>query len=130
MNSLTTINLENQPLIEQIYGIIDTKIQYIDYQTNRLVNNLIGFDINNVPKPDQNVADFDDLDRAHSRCDSFLTQMEQYSKTKRLLLLMRSYLSEINASIILELLSENRFRKYDDKELKRYLDRMMNKEDS
>ncbi|MEM1319863.1 MAG: hypothetical protein AAGG75_06370 [Bacteroidota bacterium] len=125
MNSLTTIDLDNQPLIEQIYGIIDTKIQYIDYQTNRMVNNLIGFDINDVPEPDQEVAGFDNADNAHTNCDSFLTQLEQHSKTKRLLLLMRSYLSELNARIIFELLSNDQFRQFEEKGLKMHLELRM-----
>ena len=43
--------------------------------------------------------------------------MEEYSKTKRLLLLLRQYTSRITADLILDLLSENRFLDFTGKEL-------------
>ena len=118
MNSLSITEAKRRPLTEQIYAIIDTKIQYIDYQTNKMISSMLGNSVNDAPKPSKQLDDFFKFDKAHSNCDSFLDRMEEYSKTKRLLLIMRSQISDENAKFILGLLSDNTFLKFDEKYLK------------
>jgi len=118
MNSLITTEAKRRPLTEQIYAIIDTKLQYIDYQTNKMISSMLGTDISDTPKPTAQLDEFFKFDQAHSNCDSFLDKMEEYSKSKRLLLIMRSQISDENAKFILGLLSDNTFLKFDEKYLK------------
>ncbi len=116
MNSWRTLN-EEQLLVNQVKSIIDTKIQYIDYQTNQIVSAIIGTDLPNVPKPNVDPKDVSSFNFSHNNCDSFLTLMEEYSKTKRLLLTLRQETLSSNSGFILDLLSENRFLVYTDVEL-------------
>ncbi|MEL6865968.1 MAG: hypothetical protein AAFP19_16195 [Bacteroidota bacterium] len=108
MNSLHPV--KNQaPIVENIYGIIDTKIQYIDYQTNQIVSTITGVDFQRVQKPDIEVGMLNDFNFAHNGGDSFITLMAEYSKSKALLLLMRTELDQKNAQAVLDLLTDNKF---------------------
>ena len=56
MNS-SKIQEEEKTLVNQVIGIIDTKIQYIDYQTNHIVSSIIGTELQNVPRPSVDVEE-------------------------------------------------------------------------
>lgn len=122
MNSLPILQNEKNSLQEHVFGIIDTKIQYIDYQTKKLVNGLLGLGEADVPLPVDHLDELFQFDLALPNCNSFLDRMEEYSKSKRLLLTMRSQLKEENAKLIFGFLSDNCFLKFDEEELKKLLE--------
>ena len=115
MNSLRP--LEEKTLVNQVISIIDTKIQYIDYQTNHIVSSIIGTELKNVPRPSVDVNEVSNFNFSYNNCDSFLTLMEEYSKTKRLLLVLRQHTTHKSAKFIFDLLSDNQFLVFTDKEL-------------
>lgn len=115
MNSLRP--LEEKTLVNQVISIIDTKIQYIDYQTNHVVSSIIGTELKNVPRPSVDVDEVSNFNFSYNNCDSFLTLMEEYSKTKKLLLVLRQHTTHNSAKFIFDLLSDNQFLVFTDKEL-------------
>ncbi len=114
------------PIIEHLYEIIDTKIQYIDFQTNALVSTILGYDVQRVARPEIDISSLNSFNFAHNNCDSFLTIMEEYSKTKRLLLLMRSMVTTQNHQLVFDLLSNNQFIHYSEKQLSLLLEESLN----
>ena len=115
MNSLRP--LEEKTLVNQVISIIDTKIQYIDYQTNHIVSSIIGTELQNVPRPSVDVSEISNFNFSYNNCDSFLTLMEEYSRTKSLLLTLRQHANHKTAQLIFDLLSDNQFIAFTDKEL-------------
>ena len=115
MNSLRP--LEEKTLVNQVISIIDTKIQYIDYQTNHVVSSIIGTELQNVPRPSVDVSEISNFNFSYNNCDSFLTLMEEYSRTKSLLLTLRQHTNHKTAQLIFDLLSDNQFIAFTDKEL-------------
>ncbi|MEM9919240.1 MAG: hypothetical protein AAF990_14150 [Bacteroidota bacterium] len=113
----------NHQIIEdQIRGILDARIQYIDYQTNQIVSSITGIDFQSVHKPDLSVKELNEFNFAHNQCDSFLTAMEEFSKTKRALLLLRAKLRPNNGQLILDLLQDQKYISMTEKQLERYLE--------
>ena len=110
MNSSTNIypsqRNNNAPIIEQVYGIIDSKIQYIDYLTNQAIQPFLNnFKVQNLSN---GRIDIDPNDRMVTSVNpSFLMQIEKNSKTKKLLLVVRRKLCLHNANMIFELLTDD-----------------------
>lgn len=125
MNSSTKPFLSNTneqvPIIEQVYGIIDSKIQYADYLTQLAIQPFLdretlqgGASFNHKNAPIK-------YSSGHVG-GAFLIQIERTSKTKRLLLLIRSKLCIQNAQIGFDLLTDDRYLNYTDKALTRLMD--------
>lgn len=94
-------------LLEQVYGIIDSKIQYMEFQTNKMVQTIgLSLDFKKLEEDDQNY-----------QYEQLLFQMETYSKMIRLLLILRVNLKKQNALFILDLLSNNKFLTYSVKDI-------------
>ncbi len=94
-------------LLEQVYGIIDSKIQYMEFQTNKMVQTIgISLDFKKLEEEQQ-----------HYQYEQLLFQMETYSKMIRLLLILRVNLKKTNALFILDLLSNNKFLSYSVKDI-------------
>ncbi|MEO1514871.1 MAG: hypothetical protein AAFV95_07655 [Bacteroidota bacterium] len=110
------MRIDKEVVTEQIRAIIDARIQYIDYQTNQIVSSITGIDIQQA-KPDLSVRELNQFNFAYNNCDSFLTAMEEFSKAKRLLLVLRTHLDPINGSRILDLLQDQKYIHMSKKEL-------------
>lgn len=116
MNSKTCIpkvGRTNVSVVENIYSIIDSRIQYLDYKTKELVRPLIG---ENTPKK---VV-------GKSRCaipsilkieEQLFLHFEKHSKIKKLLLLLRNYLDKENAFLVLSLLADDQLLLLSQKDL-------------
>ena len=121
MNTNHTIqtNLSNpEELIEHLYGIIDTKIQYIDYQTEIVTSSFIDHNTICIDPANSTLGGglrvIESIMRNNKR---ILDKISEFSATIKLLLLLRNHLGKVNAEIILELLTDNKFIQLTDKEL-------------
>lgn len=102
----------NNSIVENIYSIIDSKIQYIDYQNRALFRPLIGENAKKEEVSTKNVG-YKDL---QSEEQWFLT-FEKFSKLKKQLLLLRNYLNTENAALVLSLLAEDQLVQFSQKDL-------------
>ncbi len=123
-------NLSNPlELIDRIYEIIDSKIQYIDYQTEMVTSSFI--DINTLgidPSRDAigRGASITQSIMANNR--RILEKISEFSATTKLLLVLRSELEGTNAPVILELLTDNKFIQLTDQELQQLIKRNKDQE--
>ena len=106
------VGKSNTSVVENIYSIIDSKIQYLDYQTRERLRPLIG-ENDKVDQPSQKSTGLYDL---HNEEQWFLTY-EKNSKFKKLLLLLRNYLNKENALMVLSLLADDQLTGLSPKEL-------------
>ena len=111
---------EQLPILEQVYSIIDSKIQYADYLTQLAIQPFLTQDIL------KGGATFShrhsSVQQQIGSTGSFLCQIEKTSKAKSLLLIIRTKLCIRNAKISFELLTDDRFLNYTDKALFRLLE--------
>ena len=106
-------------VMDNIYGIIDSKIQYLDHQTKGIVRPLIKETIceENV----QGEAKSDSCMPLEA-VEKMFIQFEQQSKKKKLLLQLRMLLNATNALLVLALLSDNTLYEFEEKEVLFILD--------
>ncbi len=110
-------------LIEHVYAFIDSKLQFINYQIDTAVKS---FEVNDSVSP----VRLPSLPHnSTSRFEKVLDSIENHSKTKGKLLLMRSKLSTHNARLSFDLLTDNRFLVHTEKHLKIMLDVVKETED-
>jgi len=111
---ISEIQNNTDSVIENIYGIIDSKIQYLDHQTKVIVRPLI-----------KDKA-LEDTVVGEAKSDSFMPleaeekmflQFEQQSKRKKLLLRLKMLLNSNNALLVLALLSDNNIYEFDEQEI-------------
>lgn len=119
--TIITMNGAKSAMIEQVYSIIDSKIQYADYLTNQAIQPFVDKDtIKGGASFSRRPAT--PKEAAASLEHSFLNQIEKTSKAKRLLLIIRTQLCSENATACFHLLTDNRYLDYSDKVLKRVLE--------
>lgn len=103
----------NASVVENIYSIIDSKIQYLDYRTKELVRPLLG-------DPTQKFKEGLPLNESPETLkikEQWFLAFEKYSRAKKILLLLRNYLDKENALLILSLLADDQLLKLSQKDL-------------
>lgn len=116
---------EHKHFIEHILSIIDTKLQFVEYKTSAFIKSYV-----KAPYSLSDINDsFDifslDLDLSSADNENIFNQIETYSKTTRVLLMMRKKLCGKNASIIFDLLSQDKYLKSKYKEIEALLEKNM-----
>ena len=104
------------PITEQVYSIIDSKIQYADYLTQLAIQPFVDRDSlqggatfsHKGTRPNYGYGQVG---------GAFLIQIERTSKVKRLLLIIRSKLCIQNAQTSFDLLTDDRYLDFSDKAL-------------
>ena len=107
----------NASIVENIYSIIDSKIQYLDYQTRELLRPLIG---ENTQKDILSSEKKDPMDLKIE--EQWFLAFEKYSKVKKSLLFLRNYLNNENALLVLSLLADDQLILMSQKDLEYILD--------
>ncbi len=104
-------------VVENIYSIIDSKIQYLDYQTRELIRPLAGENTqeDQVSNTEKGLEDLKNEEQ-------WFLAFEKYSKVKKVLLLLRNYLNKENAFLVLSLLADDQLTKLSQKDLEYRLD--------
>lgn len=108
--------MKRPTVLEHIRMLIESKIQFTDFQTTLLLEKLT--DVENKESEAKNVEEFIDfLDAANLSVEEFLNCIEHYSASKKRLLMLRSIATEQNGIQILDLLVRNDFMQNSEKEL-------------
>ena len=100
---------EHKYFIEHILSIIDTKLQFVEYKTSAFIKSYVKvpYSISKINGP-IDVLSFD-LRLSPTDNEKIFNQIEEYSKTTRLLLMMRKKLCGKTASVIYDLLSQDKY---------------------
>ena len=118
MNHTYSLHAEvatNTHLVDQVFGIIDSRIQYLEFQNNCFVDQCF-----QVETTTSSPSTSDDATPRHyllRQFDQLMDYARQASSTLRLLYLLRSLLLPKNATLVLELLSNNRYLDYSEERL-------------
>ena len=106
-------------MVEHVYGIIDSKIQFLDFKIKEMVKVKLGKLPNEILE-DENFlpAHFEDLPEN----DRILDTIEAYSRNISLLLLMRTTLSCLSAETAFFLLTNDKYLDFTDKQLRTILE--------
>ena len=101
-------------MVEHVYGIIDSKLQFLDYQIKETIKNQFGELPSEIGERDflaPNISS--SLDTNHRLLDT----IEAYSKNLRLLLLMRTTLTYLSAETAFYLLTSERYLDFTENQL-------------
>jgi hypothetical protein len=114
-------NLPPRSLLNDVFQILDSRIQYIEYQSSKLSRQSLLFHKNN-PATNSSIGT-GSLTNAESLFSIEMTfkQIELHNRSLKLLLLLRKNLTVLNAPIIFELLTDSKFLDYDEEELTKQL---------
>ncbi len=108
----------SKDLIKDLFGIIDTKIQYIEYQTEIVTSSFVDIGMLSQSSKSLGFGNGQQVEKSiMANNERILFKLNEFSATVKLLLLLRSHLDSTNAPIIFDLLSDNRFIQLTDKEL-------------
>ncbi len=117
MNQNITTN-HTATLQEHIYAFIDSKLQFINYQIESTVKS---FKVKDSIVADRHL----EIAFHHAgRFEEVLRVLEEQSRIKGKLLLMRSKLDSHNAPLLFDLLTGNKFQYYSEKRLSQMLDKV------
>ena len=101
-------------MVEHVYGIIDSKLQFLDYQIKETIKNQFGELPSEIEERDFFTPDISStLDESHKILDT----IEAYSKNLRLLLLMRTTLTYLSAETAFYLLTSERYLDFSEAQL-------------
>jgi hypothetical protein len=108
----------NDAFVEHILSIIDTKLQFVEYRTSKIIKSVI-----KEPNPlAESLFDVEEeFNIEEIENEELFNQIEEYSRTTCLLLLLRINLFGKNASLVFELLSDDKFLDYNDIDLEKKL---------
>ena len=122
-----TTMLATDPLLEQVYSILDSRIQFIDYQVQRYFTNHtqttpVTALCNDIYRgPAKNNRMLNDL-------DSILQFTGKLQDDLKLLQTLRTWLKGETVQVILDLLTDNKYLKYSEEHLEVLLRRQFNYE--
>ncbi len=108
----------NDAFVEHVLSIIDTKLQFVEYRTSKIINSSVNE--SNYPLGSEFLEEIE-LNIKGVKNEEIFNQIEEYSRTTSLLLLMRINLYNNNVSLIFNLLSDDKYLNYNDIELEKEL---------
>ena len=106
-------------LRETVYAIIDSRIQFIEYEQNMLLQR---YATNNNSQNRDFTKDMSATPKLMHNLEKLIERIEQFSKTLKQLLVMRSNLRKENARVAFDLLTNNRYKEYSVEKLIQVLD--------
>ncbi len=99
-------------LVDNVYAIIDSRIQYLEYQKETLVKNCLNGKTHSEPSKDSSPLTSKGLDNLLSSYEQMQEKISSMSHSVRLLLFIRSHLIRHNAQIVLGLLTDCAYLEY------------------
>ena len=115
---------DHRAFTEHILSIIDTKLQFVEYNTSALIAEHTNQE-KYFAQPPPLLKETTPVLAPSTITDKVFSQIEQYSKTTCLLLILRSSLCGKNASLIYELLTDNQFLNFRDEELQKMMEKSL-----
>lgn len=104
-------NLPPRSLFNDVFQILDSRIQYIEYQLSKLSRqSLLSSQNATLAEP------------ALFSIETTFKQIELHNRSLKLLILLRSRLSILNAPVIFELVTDSKYLDYDEEDLRMELE--------
>jgi hypothetical protein len=130
MNGLSSISSwegEQKPLMDYVYGAIDSKIDFVELNTRKL---MAKFSRKDIPQMEgshrtdavQVLPSTADLARTNNENDAIFSHLEELSRKITVLENMKYSLREHNTTSIMRLLDDDNFMKCDEEALNKALD--------
>jgi hypothetical protein len=118
---------EQKPLLECVYGAIDSKIDFVELNTRKLLAKFSRREtapVQGMHRTDsiQVLPSSADLNTTNNENDTFFTHLEELSRKITMLENMKFSLREHNATSIMQLLDDDKFMKFDDLALNQALE--------
>jgi len=104
-------NLPSRSLFNDVFQILDSRIQYIEYQLSKLSRQSI------QPNQQTTLSSSEGL----FSIEIIFKQIELHNRSLKLLLILRSKLNTLNAPVIFGLLTDSKYLDYDEFDLKEEL---------
>lgn len=130
MNGLSSISSwegEQKPLMDYVYGAIDSKIDFVELNTRKLMAKFSRKDIPQIEGSHRTDAvqvlpSMADLARINNENDAIFSHLEELSRKITVLENMKYSLREHNTTSIMRLLDDDNFMKCDEEALNEALD--------
>ncbi len=111
---------QNPRLVKIVFGLIDSKIRFIEHQQDFLCNSFQELDSMNMGTL-EDLQTPSKLRKVKSRLDDFIQKIEKLAHARDLLLIIRSFTKEETATAIFELLTNDKYLFYTSGMLQRML---------
>lgn len=107
----------NEDLLNEVFTVVDSKIQYLKFLISDAIKDYIDVDALKKMPPESGVPFFQDIEQIEQKNWGIFEQIEQHNKSLSLMLLVRRLLNKWNFRIVMILLSDNQYLKYNEKNL-------------
>lgn len=105
-------------MVEHVYGIIDSKIQFMDFQIKEMIKTKLGKSPHEIMIQEDLLPSLDDFPND----DRILDFLEAYSRNISLLLLMRTSLTYLSAETAFHLLTNDKYMDFTEAQLRTILE--------
>lgn len=105
-------------MVEHIYGIIDSKIQFMDFQIKEMIKTKIGKSQHKTMIQEGYLPSLNDFPND----ERILDFLEAYSRNISLLLLMRTTLTYLSAETTFHLLTNDKYMDFTENQLRTFLE--------
>ncbi len=105
-------------MVEHVYGIIDSKIQFMDFQIKEMIKTRIGKSQHETMIQEGYLPSLNDFPND----DRILDFLEAYSRNISLLLLMRTSLTYLSAETTFHLLTNDKYMDFTENQLRTVLE--------
>lgn len=115
-NTDGAIRSDNSPLLEQVFSILDSRIQFIDYQVQRYFTSCTS----TLPSFSDDKLDYSGPSCSGmlvSNLEQLLCFTEKLQQDLKLLQILRAWLKEETVQEILELMTNNKYLSYSEDKL-------------
>jgi hypothetical protein len=105
-------------MVEHVYGIIDSKIQFMDFQIKEMIKTILGTSPKEILNQEDFLSTLDDFPND----DKILNFLEAYSRNISLLLLIRTNLNYLSAETAFNLLTNDKYMDFTECQLRAVLE--------
>ena len=120
-NSGQLLKLSPQLIIKDVYSIIDSRIQYIEYQAHCRLRNSISNSLRESSCEVSITSNDNTSAMLATNFDQMLTFVSGLEIPLKLLQILRTWLSEDNLALVMSLLYNNTYLKYSEDHLEKML---------
>ncbi len=103
---------------EHVYGIIDSKIQFLDFQIKEMIKIKLGKSPQEIMVQEEHLPSIDSFEMDNKILDF----LEAYSRNISLLLLMRTTLTYLSAETTFHLLTNDKYMDFTESQLRTVLE--------
>ena len=119
-NTSGLFRVERDPLIEQVFSILDSRIQFIDFQVQRYFQSCTS-SICDSPKNESTYCGPSSSNMLVNNFDQLLNFTEELNNDLKLLQTLKAWLKEETVHEILDLLTNNKYLKFSEEKLDFFL---------